>query len=928
MFMNDNTTNKRINSGNFPTEELFPIPTDNKPDSKILEIYKYDIGDLLPYSSYIISLVFKDIYLSIKYFEEYLHLSAEEFANEINILINTGMDINEFAIQSDNYRAAAYTIPVATYLDKILWFATFNAYINSIFENNSIKRELFSQLKYYFAKALITCEKKELKSGYTLDIDNMIKDLKVIDILMTDWDVEESVYRIPIPYNERTILYEMFEKRKNLNEEIESSRAKSREYACNTNKEWERYIALINEIAKKERDTISQITDLESELTPSEKIKIIEKYCETVEYILDKKYIENGSEKNLSDLINTIVDRYDNAEDYCKVYSLDSRPFILTSNSGLLLVFPETYNYFLLRYHLLRLKPNFETAKSFFRLALNSLKRNFGETLIFGEDGEPKDIDIYRKDDTSLTIEDMICLFHDKIVSFIDINSKTINDLDFNKIQNDSVAFAEISSWFSGLYQLYDKLKGLTEEISAELINKIELNENDEFDENKVINSLVNASFNFYNDEFSNIDAQGIASQIVVSLNLIYLVADGISIIIDNKEMIPEISNIEKLENIKRSLQIIDDKLVHKVYANLPDEEIGMLEYREKTGVNPARLNAREKKEEEYWDSLFSDILKNKILKLLEGLKNKSIEQLLQTRTQIRQEIFRFPSCDQKNKYSEWLDQVSNSICDLLITKCKEGKNDYEQIKNGLIQFLGSKYIILDESVIDSLTTAELLYSKYASLEFANKGFDYSSISALYYQAFESAYNQLIWNPYAEKLNNYTISGESFAEIICDRKYEYIERSDTGLYGFLPSDIKDRNRFIERKNKKKKIEKTRVINNCMFSNFSFIMNRVKPESELTEFSEYCAKIFGYEKKETMFSDIVFMNNLSVFANCIESAATSRNNASHGGSNISIERCREDREIVLNNLEEIRVNYLGLFQQLLNLFEKVQQKKGT
>ena len=34
---------------------------------------------------------------------------------------------------------------------------------------------------------------------------------------------------------------------------------------------------------------------------------------------------------------------------------------------------------------------------------------------------------------------------------------------------------------------------------------------------------------------------------------------------------------------------------------------------------------------------------------------------------------------------------------------------------------------------------------------YAEKGFDYSCISALYYQAFEEAYNKLIWNEYADR---------------------------------------------------------------------------------------------------------------------------------------------------------------------------------
>jgi hypothetical protein len=55
---------------------------------------------------------------------------------------------------------------------------------------------------------------------------------------------------------------------------------------------------------------------------------------------------------------------------------------------------------------------------------------------------------------------------------------------------------------------------------------------------------------------------------------------------------------------------------------------------------------------------------------------------------------------------------------------------------------------------MDKLVTAEVLFNEYAEPDIDEKGFDYSSVSALYYQAFEKAYNVMIWQPYVSKVNS------------------------------------------------------------------------------------------------------------------------------------------------------------------------------
>ena len=71
----------------------------------------------------------------------------------------------------------------------------------------------------------------------------------------------------------------------------------------------------------------------------------------------------------------------------------------------------------------------------------------------------------------------------------------------------------------------------------------------------------------------------------------------------------------------------------------------------------------------------------------------------------------------------------------------------------------------------------------------------------------------------------------------------------------------------------------------------------------------------------MFIDNAFMQKCHDFTDEISKSAYNRNNASHGGSFISLDQCRDDKKIVLNNLESIRRESVGLIQQLLYILQK-------
>ena len=182
-------------------------------------------------------------------------------------------------------------------------------------------------------------------------------------------------------------------------------------------------------------------------------------------------------------------------------------------------------------------------------------------------------------------------------------------------------------------------------------------------------------------------------------------------IIIVNRHANIKVKSRESIEKFRRDLLLIDDKLVHKVYGHLGDREMGMLEYREKTGIITTSLSEQEVEEENYRNSVFAEVLKNSINSLIDGIEGKSEEDILRIKAQIREEILRFPECDEKERYTGWLDEISQRLSDALVSNCKK-VDDYQKIKDGILCSLGEKATRLPESTVDSLTSIISIISR------------------------------------------------------------------------------------------------------------------------------------------------------------------------------------------------------------------------
>lgn len=239
-------------------------------------------------------------------------------------------------------------------------------------------------------------------------------------------------------------------------------------------------------------------------------------------------------------------------------------------------------------------------------------------------------------------------------------------------------------------------------------------------------------------------------------------------------------------------------------------------------------------------------------------------------------------------------------------------------VKNLSSELRSGKRIMIPEKVIHTLATAELLFTKYATNEFSAQDFDYSSISALYYQAFENAYNELIWGEYANYLNNVLIIGGASYTSLLTRQHRVrnaglFSSSDPG-YGFLPPRESD---WLYYSHFDGNTRITTVDATCMYKSFAIFIEANKA-NELPGFYDWLATKIGFVNRRTMVTNINFSSLLNRFRTDMSAAVGNRNNASHGGSEITMTQCSRDRDTVLSDLQRVRTTHLGLIQQLVGM----------
>lgn len=887
-----NRINESLKAGNFPEKDIKTVPGYQYVQRSSETLLDEELKRLRENPVFTMG-IFKIYSNRINELDE---LAQPQFyEQEVNCLMNSGYCIDDANIIRPAFQDAFKLCPVVTHFDKVLWYGACAVYSQEI-GYEPIYKEKQSEVVDLMIYLLKLVQKKELQHGYSININKLEQNTNIIKLIETDWSVCDKKYFNKITDLGIQKLKELKDNQERICSEIFDDLEGQKKVAEETEKAWSLFIDVFNEISNREYSTIQKINNSDS---PKDKIKAINKYFTFVYLIIKYGKIEIDEKKiNLFELYEKINYRMSKAPQYCVVSSDENIPFVLNRVSFVLAMNPLTYNYLLMAFHSFRIDPTKENARRFFSLALSSIKNNFGE-----------------KETECNGINDMIDEFYRAVKSFFQKNNSIIKELSYKKLQEDSV-IPDATLIMNREYDEHIKdLSKRIKELEDSDIYKEELEKAIYGDSTVLDIEELNDFINKEEERSKKIEQEVFARQIVISLNIIYVFCASLKILLTNKKSNVKIKDREKVEGYRKELLRIDDEIVRVVYSDLDENESNMREHREYTGVDASVLSEREYQEEKYRNSAFSDVLKDTMSEMIEDIENKNVSQVLDTKNLIKQRILVFPDCDEKEYYMDWMDSISSRLSDVLINNCK--KTDvFNDIKNSLEERIGEKNNILPLSTMDSLTTAELLYNEYATEEFSEKGFDFSCISALYYQAFEEAYNCLIWKGYANLLNSLTIDGQKYTDILDSCKNSTI--NVTKALGYLESDSYRRSFYIDYMNRFNL--ETKVKSRCMYRSFAIIMEKVNDQSGLYGFCDYISKLAGYSSRNEMFSDNGFMEKCRAFASSIYHSTNDRNNASHGGTYISMDQCKQDKKAVLDDLETLRENSIGLIQQLLGLLK--------
>ena len=112
---------------------------------------------------------------------------------------------------------------------------------------------------------------------------------------------------------------------------------------------------------------------------------------------------------------------------------------------------------------------------------------------------------------------------------------------------------------------------------------------------------------------------------------------------------------------------------------------------------------------------------------------------------------------------TKYLDQLVEEINDILRQQVQTGSNkeEFEKAQKLVEQELEGKHgEELSKDIKNILATAEFLYSKYIDEKDESTeidGFDYSCVSAMFYQALEKTYQYVLYTKYASKVSSVLI---------------------------------------------------------------------------------------------------------------------------------------------------------------------------
>ena len=895
-----NDVNKQIHKGFFPVVRLEPAKNPNSIDIPCIQLVGFKIPkDDKAYSDSF-SVAFARWLLQSQWWEQVVLPDnvdvPHRYSSLVNCIINANSIPDDLWDNRELFEATMDLCPVVTQLDCVLWEGVtscflvvdsirhdsklLNAWIRSNnqtienpFDDEQSFSEAINETTVFLSSLLRMVQEKELASGKTIKEDAFSS--SILEKLLNPWEECDQSDFINLSEKETEDLSKLISERKRLFILSAETKKKAEVFAERTAPAWQVFVELINDISSQERDVLTQI---KQDISSFQKLEIIRKYDAFVSEICAEKFPYNGKSYSLSKVFSQIEQRFTQAHNYCYVSSENVPAFKLTAAMRILVKDPTvSFNYIFITYHKLRLEPTQENARAFFSLVNRCIKVNLGVGL----------------DDRSYaSVDEMAEDFCSTVQTFYTQSETDFESLLSEEIQADVIDIVGHSAfeycienqeemWMNELISMQREynskpLEEIDPHLLAEEMTRI-FADNEENEKHNAKLALIR--------------------QLVTSMSIIYMVYATMKRLINR---VPDIfENVDAVKRMYRELCELDDALIHKVYKST----YVVNEYRGNKGMDASDLAEKESEA----NARLCEAILSDIEVISQSFDSQDIQQLFSSKTDIIESVWRFPLRDLPDSIIEKLDSISGRLCYAFVNSCKAHSVCFPEVKTELIRTLGERIHILPISVIDTLSTAELLYKDYAKEEVAEQGFDYSSISALYYQSFEEAFNEVVWKPYAEWINNSKEDGFSPDEL-------------SDLSKFIPGDLWY---YTYSKHSKKSKNMIYIVRTHIdFGSIWHLIDSIKETCPASDFCSYVARLSSHRDNAEMFQDTSFIEECNQFAKKAHEATPKRNRSSHGGNKIDLKQCTDDKKAVLYDLESIRNKSIGLIQQLLNMVRNV------
>ena len=829
--------------------------------------------------------------------------TEDDVLNSLYFTVDTGYIINEF-IPNDTLIEMIRNHPdiAITNLDKALLGCIYIAKLCVSYKLvNSPELDPYEFL-YGFIYFFNNIQKYELKNRRTIDLNN--KKLKTIAFeIMLNPNCKIPVWRqLKLSEKEVLAISEALEYRNKLIATLTETRKEEKEYAQEEENKsyWELFLSCINFRKTEEQRVLGLVFQ---DMDVNEKNREFTKYFDGLKKI--DSSLTNSS-ISIQELAQKINERCKRACNYLLVNN-ESGELIQIDNTVIsVLCLPISFDCVLIAYHAYLLKQTRKTLRRLVNCLYIFITRNISQIDKLPDSLQDEEY-----------IEDNIVDLYNLIFDFYNSHKALIDN---NGLQFDSILSEETLSGFSFEDDINAQIVKCQRKMFVENYRSIDDLKQDEMDDYfaQVIDALTgtdveaNTILSRLPNKISDVKKlkeQEICKRLVLSINAIYILSETISRMIENG--IANEARKEQLISIKGELSGLEYFLVNKTYVTPTTFYIdyqNMNQYRVSKGIDVTFI---EKRNEHAFQRFCFENTQSAIKELHEDPENITLEKANEIKETFRNKINSFPDCDLKEFVIELVDEESLYLNESLI-KNNSGKDKFVQYKETICDYIGSASNILPEKTKNTLATAELLFSEYAVQDYASAGFDYSCISALYYQAVESTYNELLWAKYANMLNELqSEDGIQFTKMYFDNRIQNLPEQ---FCGYLPTDGKSKS-IIRDKDWSIKCELTI---GGMQKMLSYVISG--EDSQLKGFSNFINETFNYtDIPSTSLIYREFKRKIRIFCGQLEIAIDRRNAASHGQTPIKLGECKKDKLLVLSNIEGIRNGSLGLIMMFLSLY---------